>query len=341
MESEKEYETARLLRESPSISSECSDSSIPTVVGSPSPDQFRYAFDLEPVYERDPSTEKPLSRSESTTPKPTRPPTSGRLSADAAVSSERPSQVPLMHAKTWMGDNSNTSHLEGDELKQPWKLRSKLSWVDSSQLLANEKSEAGLGLATWPTSSIDCPPTDRVEHGRTSWLSTATLFLATYSTVMSGLWFIVAILRPPWGHHISSRGISPSNATFACTLLAKSIELSSATAFVAFLGQKLSRRAYSDPRKGISLAEMSMRTWVFQPASIITHHKFVKCAAPSQLGLLTLGVAILAILYTSASETLGKFTLLSPRSVASAGLLLDGQAPDVLAERLLTVDSLS
>ena len=304
MESEKEYETARLLRESPSTSSESSDSSVPTVVGSPSPDQFRYAFDLEPVYERHPSTEEPLSRPESITPKPTRP-ASGRLSTDAALSSERPSQVPLMHAKTWMCDNSSSLYLEGDEPKQP--RYSKPSWVASSQLSANERSAAGLGLVTWPTSSIDCPPADRVEHGRTSWLSVATLLLAFYSTVMSGLWFVVAILRPPWGHHISSRGgISPSNATFACTLLAKSIELSSATAFVAFLGQKLSRRAYSDPRKGISLAEMSMRTWVFQPASIITHHKFVKCAAPSQLGLLTLGVAILAILYTSASETLGR-----------------------------------
>ena len=334
MESEKEYETTRLLRESPSTSSESSDGSIPTVVGSPSPDQFLYAFDPEPVYERQPATDEPLSRPESITPKPTRPPTSGRLSTDAALSSERPSEVPLMHAKTWMGDNFSSSHLEGDEAKQPWKLHSKPNWGASSRLSANGKSEAGLGLVTWQTSSIDCPPAERVQHGRTSWLSIATSLLALYSTVMSGLWFVIAILRPPWGHHISSRGgISPSNATFACALLAKSIELSSATAFVAFLGQKLSRRAYSDPRKGISLAEMSMRTWVFQPASILTHHKFVKCAAPSQLGLLTLGVAILAILYTSASETLGKLTSLSSRSVASAGLLLDGQAPDVLVEQ--------
>jgi hypothetical protein len=48
--------------------------------------------------------------------------------------------------------------------------------------------------------------------------------------------------------------------------MAKLIELSFVTAFVAFLGQVLSRRAFmKDHGRGVTLSELSMWRWVVQP----------------------------------------------------------------------------
>jgi hypothetical protein len=84
--------------------------------------------------------------------------------------------------------------------------------------------------------------------------------------------------------------------------MAKLIELSFVTAFVAFLGQVLSRRAFmKDHGRGVTLSELSMWRWVVQPGTLITHWETAKYAGLSFLGILSLLSAILATLYSSAA----------------------------------------
>ncbi|MCJ1425910.1 hypothetical protein MMC29_003811 [Sticta canariensis] len=145
----------------------------------------------------------------------------------------------------------------------------------------------------------------RLHHGRVHWLSITILMLAIYSTVFSGVWLAVALIRPRWGRHITTNGkLPPATASLLCAAFAKSIELSFVTVFVAFLGQVLSRRAYTNQSKGITIAEMSMRAWVMQPGTMITHWQTVRYAAFSFLGVISLFAALMAMLYTTASDAL-------------------------------------
>lgn len=150
--------------------------------------------------------------------------------------------------------------------------------------------------------------TKRLNHGRANWLSIVILALAIYSTVMSGMWLAVAMIRPRWGRHVTTTGkITPATASLLCTAFAKTIELSFVTVFVAFLGQVLSRKAFAHNSKGITIAEMSMRAWVMQPGTMITQWQTVRHAAFSFLGVVSLLAALVAMLYTTASDALGKW----------------------------------
>lgn len=134
------------------------------------------------------------------------------------------------------------------------------------------------------------------------------LTLSIYTTAFSGLWLTLAIKRQPWGKIIGTRGIiTQPNVSFFFPLVAKSIEVSFATVFVAFLGQSLSQKASRRRQsEGISIAEMSMRTWVVQPASLIMGCLSLGHTILSRLSIATLGAALLAMLYTTASDVLGK-----------------------------------
>jgi hypothetical protein len=74
--------------------------------------------------------------------------------------------------------------------------------------------------------------------------------------------------------------------------------------FVAFLGQVLSRRSLMKTSRGVSIAEMTMRSWVIQPGSMITHWQNLHYAGLSVLGTITLTAALVAMLYTTASDAL-------------------------------------
>lgn len=154
----------------------------------------------------------------------------------------------------------------------------------------------------------------RLNRGRIDWLSITILTLAVYSTIFSGVWLAVALIRPRWGRFVTTTGtISPATASLLCAAIAKSIELSFVTVFVAFLGQVLSRKAVAfrsavtDKLKGITLAEMSMRAWVMQPGTLITHWETVRYAAFTFLGVISLFAALMSMLYTTASDALGKW----------------------------------
>lgn len=137
------------------------------------------------------------------------------------------------------------------------------------------------------------------------WLIKVVVVLSLYSTVMSAIWLFVAIAQPRWGRSISSNmGLGPSSATVLTAWLAKTIELSFVTTFITFLGQVLTRRAISRGSRGATLAEMSMRSWVIQPGSMLTHCGMLRYAALTVLGVLSLIAALVAAFYTTASDAM-------------------------------------
>ncbi len=160
--------------------------------------------------------------------------------------------------------------------------------------------------------SIRCPSKRNIYEGRGNWLSMTIMVLAVYSTIVSGLWLGIALVKPRYGQKIKPGGaITPSTASLLCALFAKTIELSFVTVFVTFLGQVLSRRAFVKNSRGITIAEMNLRSWIMQPGSLITHYHSVTYAACTFLGAVTLTVTILAMLYTTASDALGTCIVMS------------------------------
>lgn len=104
------------------------------------------------------------------------------------------------------------------------------------------------------------PTSVRIE--RHSWPAVWLLIMSVYSTVLSGVWLATAIVEPRWGSIISTNGpVSLSTASLLTTIFAKTIEISFVTVAVAFIGQVLTRRAIAT-HEGMTLAEMTMRTWI-------------------------------------------------------------------------------
>ena len=115
-------------------------------------------------------------------------------------------------------------------------------------------------------ADIKCRMKSRPTNGRSSWLAISILVLAIYSTLFSGIWLIIAMMKLSYGHTVSRRGVPFATASILYTAFAKSIELSFVTVFVAFIGQVLSKRALLQTR-GVTMADMTMRSWVMQPGS--------------------------------------------------------------------------
>lgn len=95
----------------------------------------------------------------------------------------------------------------------------------------------------------------------------------------------------------------PATAILWTTIVAKITELTFVTGFVAFLGQVLSRRAFSRTG-GVTLSELSMWRWVVQPGTLITHWETAKYAGLTFLGMMSLLSAVLATLYAPAATAL-------------------------------------
>lgn len=116
---------------------------------------------------------------------------------------------------------------------------------------------------------------------------------------------MLAIVQPRYGRRIHSGGtLSPSTASTLFAMFAKTIELSFVTVFVTFLGQAISRRSLVKASRGVTITELTMRTWVIQPGFIITHFRNLQHAGLSVLGMITLTAAVVATFYTTASDTL-------------------------------------
>jgi hypothetical protein len=151
-----------------------------------------------------------------------------------------------------------------------------------------------------------CPTAKSFYQGRFNWLAVSIVLIALFSTVFSGIFFGIAIRGPRWGQSIRTKGgaLTPAGADILTQVFAKLIELTFVTVFVAFLGQVLSRRAFSHSAKGVTIAEITMRNWVMQPGSMITHYETVRYAALTFLGALSLVVAAFAMIYSTASTAL-------------------------------------
>lgn len=144
-----------------------------------------------------------------------------------------------------------------------------------------------------------------VQYGPSS--SYLVLIASLSSTVRSLIWLVLAAKAPHYGAHIRPGGLlTPGTASTLSTAIAKSIELTFVTVSVAFIGQTLSHRALKKRLTGITIADMQIRTWILQPGTTITHFATVRHAAYSWLGALTLLTAFLAMVYTTASDALGK-----------------------------------
>ncbi|KAK2761642.1 hypothetical protein FQN54_001470 [Arachnomyces sp. PD_36] len=154
------------------------------------------------------------------------------------------------------------------------------------------------------TNDVKCPTHGKVLQRRLSWLSISILVLAIYSTVVSGIYLVVAFVKPRFGRGIGDTGLAPSTASLLSALFAKTIELSFVTVFVGFLGQVLSRRAIANGSSGITIADMSMRAWIMQPGTLITHWETVRYAAFTALGVIALIATFVAMLYTTAADAL-------------------------------------
>ncbi|KAF4976815.1 hypothetical protein FZEAL_6556 [Fusarium zealandicum] len=150
-----------------------------------------------------------------------------------------------------------------------------------------------------------CSSNQDIHQRRTSWLSITIYVLSFYSTAMSGIWLVTAIVQPRWGHGISSRrGLVPSTATTVAALVAKTIEMTFVTVFVSCLGQVLTRRAFIRKANGMTLAEMTMRNWVIQPGTLITHFETLPSSSMTLLGMLSLTATFAAAFYTTASDAM-------------------------------------
>ncbi|OJJ44012.1 hypothetical protein ASPZODRAFT_135445 [Penicilliopsis zonata CBS 506.65] len=171
--------------------------------------------------------------------------------------------------------------------------------------------------------SVHCPTKHNILLPRFSWIQIVIVALAAYATVFSGIYLVIACLKPHYGKLIGNDGgLSPSTATLLSALFAKTIEMSYVTVAVAFLGQVLSRRAITQGSRGISISDMSMRAWIMQPGSILVHWETLRYSALTILGMITLTAALVSMLYTTAAEA-----LVSPKLVMGPvhSRLLKGQ----------------
>jgi hypothetical protein len=108
--------------------------------------------------------------------------------------------------------------------------------------------------------------------------------------------------------------IQPATAQIVSTVIARTIELSFVSAFVGFLGQVLVAEAFVEgdvpdqgtPKRGITTAEMAMRSWLSEPGTILSEFPRVRNAGLSMLGMLCLTATLMATLYTAAANALGK-----------------------------------
>jgi len=153
----------------------------------------------------------------------------------------------------------------------------------------------------------ECATTRDFYQPSITWLNVSLILVCLFSCVFSGIFLALAIRAPHYGRLITSHGpITPADAILLTTVLAKLVELSFVTAFVAFLGQVLSRRAFmKDQGRGVTLSELSMWRWVVQPGTLVTHLSQAKYAGLSFLGIMSLLSAVLATLYTSAAAATG------------------------------------
>lgn len=147
-------------------------------------------------------------------------------------------------------------------------------------------------------------------YRRLEWYSTVGIFATgIYSTLLSGVWLVIALKKPHWGSFINSNGsvLTPATASTLATAIAKTIEISFLTFFLAMMGQYLTRRAASDQNaSGISLADLQLKVLLVLPGTLFTQWRNYGRSLRSMLGVISLIACFSAMLYTTASDSVGQ-----------------------------------
>ncbi|PYH40791.1 uncharacterized protein BP01DRAFT_307375 [Aspergillus saccharolyticus JOP 1030-1] len=152
---------------------------------------------------------------------------------------------------------------------------------------------------------MNCPSHEPVIESCCSWFFATLIVLSTYTTLLSGLFLIIACLKPYYGNLVGDTGgLAPSSATLLSAFFAKTIELAYVTVSVAFVGQLLSRRALRRGSRGISISDMSLRMWITQPGSLFMQWENLRYSGGTLLGAIALIATLVSILYTTAAEAL-------------------------------------
>lgn len=156
---------------------------------------------------------------------------------------------------------------------------------------------------------LDCPTEGDILINSWSRFTIPILILALYSTIFSATFLGIAIKKPRWGDRIGTKHhMSFAQATLLSTSISKTIELSFGTVFVALLGQILTRRAVArtagGTRTGVSIAEMSMRSWITQPGSLLTDWSVLRYTVATVLGVIAIIATLTATFYGTAAEAL-------------------------------------
>ncbi|KAK6536204.1 hypothetical protein TWF281_000447 [Arthrobotrys megalospora] len=138
-----------------------------------------------------------------------------------------------------------------------------------------------------------------------SGLGVMILSLSIFSTVFSILFFLIAVTKPRYQNFIHATGhLSPTTASLLSAIFAKAIEISFVTVFTSYAGQVLSKRALKRNSKGIRIADLLMKGWVYQPGSLLTTFPGLRHAGGTVLGVVILFVVLCVTLYTTAADSL-------------------------------------
>ncbi|KAF3926309.1 hypothetical protein AA313_de0200575 [Arthrobotrys entomopaga] len=145
----------------------------------------------------------------------------------------------------------------------------------------------------------------RAKRSKLSRVGVMILALSIFSTVFSILFFLIATVKPRYQHYIHVTGaLSPNTASLLSAIFAKAIEISFTTVFTSFVGQILSKRAFRTNSKGIRIADLLMKQWVYQPGTMFTTIPALRYAGGTVLGGVIFLVVLCVILYTTAADTL-------------------------------------
>ncbi|KAJ4375378.1 hypothetical protein N0V83_002464 [Neocucurbitaria cava] len=154
----------------------------------------------------------------------------------------------------------------------------------------------------------ECPTRRGFHTSRFTWMHAAIVFICSVSTVLAALFVTLALKGQRYGNWIGNEFDSKmtiSTAILWTSVLAKTIELTFVTAFVTFLGQVISRKAFMQSSgHGVTLSEMTMWRWVVQPGTLFTQSQVARYAGFSILGVLTLLCTVLSTLYVTAATAL-------------------------------------
>jgi hypothetical protein len=125
------------------------------------------------------------------------------------------------------------------------------------------------------------------------------------STALSAIFVLLASKGQRYGNLIGNNPDSRmeiSTAILMTSVVAKTVELTFVTAFVAFMGQVISRKALNSIQgSGVTLAEITMWRWVVQPGTFITQSELARYPGLTILGVLTILAAVLSTLYVTAA----------------------------------------